>query len=40
MTVEGRHAVRTCLTPVRDGLRVETKNGNGRWSSAAEEVSR
>jgi 2Fe-2S iron-sulfur cluster binding domain len=31
MTVDQRPNVRTCQTPVRDGLRVETQNGEGRW---------
>lgn len=31
MTVEGELNVRTCITPVRDGLRVETQQGLGRW---------
>jgi predicted molibdopterin-dependent oxidoreductase YjgC len=31
MTVEGQRTARACLTPVRDGLRVETKQGDGAW---------
>ena len=31
MTVDGRPNVRTCQTPVRDGLRVETQKGLGQW---------
>ena len=29
MTVDGRPNVRTCITPVRDGMRVETQEGKG-----------
>jgi len=31
MTVDGRPNVRTCQTPVRDGMRVETQKGEGQW---------
>ena len=31
MTVDGLPNVRTCMTPVRDGLRVETQHGLGEW---------
>ncbi len=31
MTVDGEPNVRTCVTPVRDGMRVETQRGLGRW---------
>lgn len=31
MTVDGRVNVRTCLEPVRDGMRVETQRGLGEW---------
>ena len=31
VTVEGLPNVRACLTPVRDGLRVETQRGLGEW---------
>lgn len=31
MTVDGELNVRTCITPVRDGMRVETQAGLGRW---------
>ncbi|MBX9625534.1 MAG: (2Fe-2S)-binding protein [Gemmataceae bacterium] len=31
MTVDGRPGVRTCQTPVRDGMRVETQAGTGAW---------
>lgn len=32
MTVDGLPNVRTCMTPVREGLRVETQRGLGEWS--------
>lgn len=31
MTVDGVPNVRTCMTPVREGLRVETQRGLGEW---------
>jgi aerobic-type carbon monoxide dehydrogenase small subunit (CoxS/CutS family) len=31
MTIDGRPGVRTCQTPVRDGMRVETQAGVGTW---------
>lgn len=31
MTVDGELNVRTCITPVRDGMRVETQQGLGAW---------
>ena len=31
VTVDGRPNVRACMTPVRDGLRVETQRGLGEW---------
>ena len=31
MTVDGLPNVRACMTPVRDGLRVETQRGLGDW---------
>ncbi len=31
MTVDGVLNVRTCVTPVRDGMRVETQRGLGSW---------
>lgn len=31
MVVDGVPNVRTCVTPVRDGMRVETQEGRGRW---------
>jgi predicted molibdopterin-dependent oxidoreductase YjgC len=32
MTVNGVPQVRTCITPVTDGMRVETQEGLGQWS--------
>lgn len=29
MTVDGKHNVRTCLLPVREGMRIETPEGVG-----------
>lgn len=34
MTVDGVPNVRTCVTPVRDGMRIETQDGLGRLKSA------
>lgn len=31
MTVDGVPNVRTCVTPVRDGMRVDTQAGCGSW---------
>jgi predicted molibdopterin-dependent oxidoreductase YjgC len=31
MIVDGLPGVRTCVTPVRDGMRVEVQDGRGRW---------
>ncbi len=31
MMVDGKANVRTCVTEVRDGMRVETQYGNGDW---------
>ena len=33
MTVDGRPNVRTCVTPVRDGMVVETQEGLGSWGN-------
>ena len=32
MTVDGRPNVRTCVTPVKDGMVVETQQGLGKWA--------
>lgn len=32
MTVDGIPQVRTCITLVKEGMRVETQEGLGRWS--------
>jgi hypothetical protein len=34
MTVDGELNVRTCLTPVRDGMRIVTQHGLGEWDAA------
>lgn len=31
MTIDGRPNVRTCQTPVRAGMRVDTQSGEGTW---------
>ncbi len=31
MTVDGIPNVRTCVTPVRNGMNIETQKGLGRW---------
>jgi len=31
MTVNGQPNVRTCVTPVKEGMRVETQKGLGKW---------
>jgi len=31
MTVDGTPNVRTCVTPVKDGMIVETQEGHGTW---------
>ncbi len=33
MTVDGAPNVRACMTPVREGLRVETQRGLGDWGA-------
>ncbi len=35
MIVDGVPNVRTCVTPVRDGMSIETQNGYGDWSNNA-----
>ena len=35
MTVDGQPNVRTCVTPVRQGMKVETQKGLGRWAEEA-----
>jgi predicted molibdopterin-dependent oxidoreductase YjgC len=32
ITIDGLPNVRACMTPVRNGLRVETQHGLGEWS--------
>lgn len=31
MTVNGKPNVRTCVTPVEDGMRIQTQVGTGAW---------
>ncbi|MGC8837203.1 MAG: (2Fe-2S)-binding protein [Anaerolineae bacterium] len=31
MTVDGRPNVRTCITPAREGMKIRTQEGLGRW---------
>ncbi len=31
MTVDGKPNVRTCVTPVEEGMKIETQQGLGRW---------
>jgi len=33
VTVDGSPNVRACMTPVREGLRVETQRGLGQWGA-------
>lgn len=33
MTVNGRPNVRTCVTPVAEGMKIETQNGLGCWEN-------
>ena len=35
MVVDGQPNVRTCVTPVREGMRVEVQDGRGVWERAA-----
>ena len=35
MTVDDQPNVRTCVTPVRQGMKVETQKGLGRWPEGA-----
>lgn len=35
MQVDGLPGVRTCITPVRAGMRVETQRGLGAWKALA-----
>jgi predicted molibdopterin-dependent oxidoreductase YjgC len=34
MTVDGVPNVRACMTPARDGMRVETQRGLGEWGAS------
>ncbi len=33
MTVNGQPNVRTCITPVADGMSIETQKGLGKWGA-------
>ena len=35
MTVDGVPNVRTCVTPAREGMVIETQRGLGRWGDSA-----
>lgn len=35
MVIDGRPGVRTCQTPVREGMRIQTQTGEGSWTFAA-----
>lgn len=35
MVIEGRPGVRACQTVVREGMRVDTQQGDGRWAFAS-----
>jgi len=36
MVVDGIPNIRTCITPVREGMNIETQNGYGDWSGNAQ----
>lgn len=31
MTIDGIPNVRTCITPVKNGMKIESQKGSGRW---------
>ena len=33
MVVDGQPGTMACITPVRDGMRIETQHGRGHWGS-------
>lgn len=35
MTVNGKPNVRTCITPVEEGMQIETQHGRGSWQRKA-----
>lgn len=39
MTVDGIPGVRTCITEVRDGMKVARQHGVGNWESVPEEIN-
>ncbi len=36
MIVDGKPNVRTCITPVRDGMQIRTQEGTGSWEGGGE----
>jgi len=40
MTIDGVPNVRTCVTPVRAGMRIETQHGLGEWRNAGDSPRR
>lgn len=40
MQIDGRPNVQACVTPVREGMRVETQQGNGTWNGQMPEEVR
>lgn len=39
MTIDGRPGVRTCQTPVRDGMRLDTQKAEGSWMTTSSKSS-
>ena len=37
MVVDGIPNIRTCITPVRDGMNIETQEGVGKWGVGGEQ---
>ena len=37
MQIDGIPGVRACVTPVRDGMRVETQHGLGAWNATKQQ---
>ena len=38
MIVDGRPNVRTCITPVESGMRIETQEGLGKWKISTDNL--
>ncbi len=38
MEIDGVPNVRSCVTPVKAGMRVNTQEGNGKWVAAGDET--